>query len=83
MTEMNAKTNPTEEPILRLLSEQALPEISNAIGAMVQHASSGDWYKFDESCERAVGTCRKINKSVEQLQECCIRTVLTRDAGSC
>lgn len=83
MTKMNSKTNPIKGSILRLLEEQALPEMSNAFGAMVQHASSGDWCKFDELCERVVGTCRKINKSVEQLQECRIRTIPARDPGSC
>jgi len=80
---MNIKTSSTEEPVLQLLAEQLLPEVSNAIGAMAQHASSGDWYRFDESCERVIGGCRKISKSVERLQACPVRTVQATDPGWC
>ena len=83
MTEIDAKTSPTKEPILWLLAEQALPEVSNAIGAMVQSASSGDWCKFDESCERVVGSCKKISRSVEQLQACPFPTARAEDPGLC
>lgn len=75
--------NVSSESILWVLQEQTLSEMSNAIRAMAHHAARGDRCKFEESCDRALGSCRKIIRSVEQLQECSTPSVQTGDRASC